>query len=873
MNKSQSIQPIQFFWEKVGFTPNPSQEEAILHTDGPLFLTAGPGSGKTRVLLWRTLNLLVYHGVSPDEIFLSTFTEKAALQLKDGLRSILGLITNVTGQPYDISGMSIGTVHSICQNLLSDRRFSQDHSRRRAPILIDELAQYFKIYNRNFWKELLLAGGHDDEEAGQRAINQYLIGKDIYSRHVAVTNCISLFNRLSEENINPDTIRTKNKDLQSLIYMYAKYKESLTVDERIHQVDFSLLQQKAFDAFSVYNRSGHVFKHIIIDEYQDTNSIQELIFFELAKGHKNICVVGDDDQALYRFRGATVENLVEFEDRCNRHLEVKPRRIDLNINYRSRKNIVDFYTSFIDQIDWADSKQKSKYYRIVDKKIKAHSKDVHPSVVVSTKAKGEEVYAEVARFVKLLYTQGKISDYNQVAFLFPSMKSMGSMNTRVHGYQVALEAEDIPFYSPRAGRFLEVEEAVAIFGLFQKIFGSPLHRYRGQSTQGMRAFQDWLRGCETRADELMENDKHLTEYINDRKNELETVTNDYQTLLAHCEKKKIDLKLPFKPGMSQVFSGISGLSLRAQKHLSSHYFNQAVKRRFDENDPYRVSYVLNRVTSVDWSILDLFYQLNGFEYFRDMYKLAEKGLDEGPVCNLGLITQYLARFMDDNSPVITGSFLIENRFVNRFFSSFIYAIFRLGESEFEYSDDPFPKGRVPFLTIHQAKGLEFPVVVLGSVYKEDREAPVIETIIRQILKKEGEPLDRIGQFDNMRMFYVALSRAKNLLILPRYTHGKGASETFKNIFDQSNLPEISKFDLNTIPSSEYHDEELGKTYSYTGDYLLYNKCPRNYMFFKKYGFVPSRSQTMFFGRLVHQTIEDLHHHVMSKHENERQQHV
>src|SRR4030042_3606345 len=102
-------------WAKTGFKPNDNQKEAILHIDGPLFLTAGPGSGKTRVLLWRTLNLIVFNDVKPEEIFLSTFTEKAALQLKDGLRSLLGLVTNQTGQPYDISAMSIGTVHSICR--------------------------------------------------------------------------------------------------------------------------------------------------------------------------------------------------------------------------------------------------------------------------------------------------------------------------------------------------------------------------------------------------------------------------------------------------------------------------------------------------------------------------------------------------------------------------------------------------------------------------------------------------------------------------------------------------------------------------------------------------------------------------------------
>ena len=141
---------IDDLFNQKGFIPNDNQLRAILHTDGPLLLTAGPGSGKTRVLLWRTLNLIVFHKVKPEEIFLSTFTEKAALQLKDGLRSLLGLVTNVTGQPYDISGMSIGTVHSICRQIITDRRFSNKRQEKLL-LLFDELSQYFKVYNRRFW--------------------------------------------------------------------------------------------------------------------------------------------------------------------------------------------------------------------------------------------------------------------------------------------------------------------------------------------------------------------------------------------------------------------------------------------------------------------------------------------------------------------------------------------------------------------------------------------------------------------------------------------------------------------------------------------------------------------------------------------------
>jgi DNA helicase-2/ATP-dependent DNA helicase PcrA len=109
-------------WKQADFKPNDSQREAILHTEGPLFLPAGPGSGKTRVLLWHAINLIANHYVAPQDIYLSTFTEKAALQLRDGLRAMLGAVTAVTNKPYDISKMYVGTVHSLCQRLLRDRR-------------------------------------------------------------------------------------------------------------------------------------------------------------------------------------------------------------------------------------------------------------------------------------------------------------------------------------------------------------------------------------------------------------------------------------------------------------------------------------------------------------------------------------------------------------------------------------------------------------------------------------------------------------------------------------------------------------------------------------------------------------------------------
>lgn len=856
---------IEDYWKKARFTPNTEQRKAILHTEGPLFITAGPGSGKTRVLLWRALNLIVFHDVPPQEIFLSTFTEKAAKQLQDGLRNLLGMVTNETGKPYDISRMSIGTVHSLCQKLLVDRRFNPEHERRRAPILIDELSQYFRVYNRVYWKQLIEAGGFDDEEAAQRTINQYFIGRDLYSRHEAVKNCLSAFNRFSEESLDPESVETEDPTLKAVIAMYARYRADLQDGNGVHYVDFALLQQSAYRYFLASDAATKVFSHVIVDEYQDTNAIQERIYFRLAAGSGNICVVGDDDQALYRFRGATVENLVQFESRCEKYLGHRPSRIDLSINYRSRSPIVEFCRNFIDRIDWSDPSDPDLFHRIHDKRIQAFRTDDGVSVVATTLQKAESVYEEIAIFVKRLKETGAIGDYNQVAFLFPSMKgSVDGMNSRVHGFIEAFERLDIPYYAPRAGRFLEVPESMVVFGLFQRVFGSPALRGRTEASGGMREFQNWLATSKARADEVCSSDRGLQAFLKDRGEEVAAAAADYSIMKNYCEKKGIVLKDAIPAGYTQELARQSGLSLRTQKALQSHSVNQFLRRRHDAGDPVTYGYLLNRVTALDWSVLDLFYQISGFEHFRAAYNGAETGVDEGPICNLGLITQYLARFMEQYSPILTGQILSNGTFVNLFYSSFLYALFRLGESEYEDSDDPFPKGRVPFLTVHQSKGLEFPVVVLGSVFRNEYGAPPLECAIRALLGKQGEPLERISKFDSMRLFYVALSRAKNLLVLPRYTHAKAASPEFKTIFGEGALQELSRFEISTLPASKSEANDLGKTYSYTGDYLMYKKCPRNYMIYRQYGFVPSRGQTMFFGRLIHETIEDIHNLVMAK---------
>ncbi len=472
-SKVKNTISLEQLWRDAEFNPNDEQKEAIRYVDGPLYLPAGPGSGKTRVLLWRTLNLIVFHNIKPEEIFLSTFTEKGAFQLREGIRALLGSVTTKTNTHFDISKMYVGTVHSLCRRLIVDRRFSVTRQRRRVPLLLDELAQYLYLYQRARWSQLTHSVGFNDD--ANECINKYFDGRGSKSKHYAVMNCIALFNRLSEECINPRQAKVKTNDgnLKTQLDLYEEYLKTLNEPKPNGTVDLSLLQQCALNVLTEQPNSNSIFKHVIIDEYQDTNPIQERLFFDLARGHKNICVVGDDDQGLYRFRGATVENFVQFPARCKKELGIKPYEIKLINNYRSRQRIVAFYNQFINRWDWTkngNGNRTGKTYFRIEKEIKATRRDVGPSVVVSTPGNPDIVCPEIAGIVHKLLNVGTVSDPNQIAFVFPSLKSV-SVKKMIE----ALQAKGLKVYAPRAGRFLEVPEAEDMFAILVRILGKPKH--------------------------------------------------------------------------------------------------------------------------------------------------------------------------------------------------------------------------------------------------------------------------------------------------------------------------------------------------------------------------------------------------------------
>lgn len=850
----------KLFAEK-DFTPNEAQYKAITHIEGPLFLTAGPGSGKTRVLLWRTLNLIVFHDVQPNEIFLATFTEKAALQLKEGLQGLLSIASKYTHKPYDIAEMYVGTLHSLCQKLLSDRRFSEGMARSRRPVIMDELDQHFFVADSTNWKTLLEASGFDTSnmlDAYYKINTWFGMTMEKGSKTNTVKNCIAFFNRMSEEDFSDKDLKLSNADdvETALLKMTIKYREMLR-GEYADKVDFSCLQQRAYQYVSAQLLAGTVFQHVIVDEYQDTNTIQKKIYMQLASGNKNICVVGDDDQALYRFRGATVENLVDFENICEKEIGIKPTRIDLNINYRSRKQIVDTYTTFIEGTDWKNPDRPDQYYRIPDKNIVAHSTDTKTSVLLES-GKKEDVTKNIVALIKKIKEEGKITDYNQCALLFPSLSAAAEKE-----FEQAFKDAGIPFYAPRANSILNTEEFLVVFGIYAKIFNVEAKPDDAKG-QGRKNFQNWLQRALIKAEEIISEDKNLEDLIIEKLTEIELAKRNYRIMANYCEEKQIPFTNKAFSQTTRVLSAISNLDEPVKRALNGKNLNDFLTKKNNEGKPLTVGYVLSRVTALDWTLLDLFYQLNTFNWFVEKYDKAERGEEDSALYNFGMITKYLSKFMEMHSPILSGKNFQQNAMGSQFFTSYLYTLYRLGETEYEDSDDPFPKGCVPFLTVHQSKGLEFPVVVLASCRHNNRNARPLDVLVRKMFTEQNrlpdmaEPLDRMDEYDTMRMFYVALSRAKNLLIMAQFKGaGQSTYHAMDHLFTEQQFANCSQLHVEELPDSKDKSEQMAHVYTYTGDYLPYKNCPRNYMAFHKYDFVPSRSQTMFFGSLVHQSIEDL----------------
>ncbi len=292
-------------------TLNPEQQRAVYHDKGPLLILAGAGSGKTRVLTHRIAYLIEERDVNPYNILAITFTNKAAKEMRERVDKIVG---------YGSENIWVSTFHSTCVRIL--RRF------------IDTIgfSRSFTIYDG------------DDQKTLMREICKYL---NIDTKKTNERAILSVISKAKDELISPDEFaRNAGRDANQLRYAqaYTEYQKRLRQSNALDFDDLIYRTVELFqtnpDALEFYQNR---FKYIMVDEYQDTNTAQFRLIHMLANGinnygeHEyNLCVVGDDDQSIYKFRGANIFNILNFE-RAYQNTTV----IKLEQNYRSTGNILN----------------------------------------------------------------------------------------------------------------------------------------------------------------------------------------------------------------------------------------------------------------------------------------------------------------------------------------------------------------------------------------------------------------------------------------------------------------------------------------------------------------------------------------------------
>lgn len=756
---------------------NDNQREVAVTIDRPVLVIAGPGSGKTKTLVERVLYLIVEKEVKPEKIFIATFTEKAAKELITRISNkLLELEIRV-----NLHEMFIGTLHSIFLRILEDYRpFTR---LKRNYKMLDQFDQQYFIYQRM--------------RAFEKVEDFSVLIDKTTSRWNKAEKIVVLLNKISEEYLDVDTLLESNdiavKVLGGLYQCYT------TLLEESNAVDFSAIQTEMYKLIDsqpeILQELQDKIAYIMIDEYQDTNTIQEMILLKLAESHHRICAVGDDDQGLYRFRGASIRNILEFarnfqNDEC--------KKVYLSTNYRSHPDIVNFSKMWIEGCEW---EYEDEVFRF-EKNIVPDNREFtdNPAVIkVSGEVEKDNWHEQIYEFICALKDGGKITDLNQIAFIFSGVKS--EKTVRLAGF---LESKGIYVYSPRSNLFFQRDEIRFLIGAFVFLFPQ-FQEVRKWDDNAHLKIWDYYDEC------LLEFGKELRKEEN-------------RDLAVFCAKKG--------------------------------------------------KYHLNLTENTNYSFSGLFFQLLQFPFFSRFVDvdLNSAVFDVRPAYNLGLFSCLLNKYEYLHNISIFSKEKI-NDIVTGFFNQYLRFLVDGGISEYEDFEGHAPSGCVSFLTVHQSKGLEFPVVIadsLGSVPRKSYDA--LDEILQNnyYRKPPFEPLEQTKYYDFYRLYNVAFSRAMDLLVLScqeKEGRGRSPSKYFENVYKKAVSWKDPSFDMDKLTLRKVGSGDIKNQYSFTSHILLYENCARQYRFFKELEFAPVRKGAIIFGNLVHQTIEDIHRAVLK---NERE---
>ncbi|MBR2273853.1 MAG: UvrD-helicase domain-containing protein [Alphaproteobacteria bacterium] len=361
-----ALKPVPEFLDDL----NPEQKEAVLKTEGPLLVLAGAGTGKTKVLTTRLAYILNNNNVRPWNCLVVTFTNRAANEMKERVRQFIGDTVN---------SVWLGTFHSICVKIL-----------RKYPHLVG-LKPNFTIL------------GEDDQK---RVIKKILQERNIDEKQYAPQAILEKISRWKDKGYSVKALETELKNNVTVL-IYKDYQERLL---ELNCVDFGdillyvLNMLMNTDNKAILDEYQERFRYIMVDEYQDTNVTQYLLLRLLSQKYRNICCVGDDDQSIYSWRGAEIENILKFNEDFPEATTIRLER-----NYRSTANILTAASAVISH----NAKRLGKTLKVAEKSPVSDCKN-EKIKVVSTYSGDDEAKYVAQQILNLKYHN---IDYEQMAVL------------------------------------------------------------------------------------------------------------------------------------------------------------------------------------------------------------------------------------------------------------------------------------------------------------------------------------------------------------------------------------------------------------------------------------------------------------------------
>ena len=712
---------------------NEVQHEAVTQpVQSILHIVAGPGSGKTTVLVLRALYLVLVEDTLPDNILLTTFTRRAARELRSrwldwGQKLLTVLDTDHDLSRIDLNRCTIDTLDSTIHGLLSDFR----EAGLAPPDVADETASRL-IFKRKFFQ----ARYYQDQDLLNGLLSRYTFeGQAPHNQGTALRVTKTLVERLVQDRVDLQSYRSEGDAEDAIVEMLNSYQQEAN---ETNTFDYALLQEHFLSRL----RNGTLgawtnqLDALLIDEYQDTNPLQEAIYFSIIEASQpSVTVVGDDDQAMYRFRGGSVELFTDFASRCSEATGRSVSRIDMVRNFRSRPEIVTFVNRHISlDPEFQDARVQPPKPPIVPIR---ESKDI--PVLGMFRSDEETLASDLSDLLQEFLTQRSLrlgnsdlevslpdeGDLGDFVFLGHSVSEVAyarynsELAVRFPGIlREQMDLRGMQIFNPR-GQALRVIESVSI------LLGLVLHAIdpNGTTANGMR------------------------------------LTNEASYFLGQWRDSAREF-LDTRPAL--VSNRIEPFIRGWQKVSRGHTADGSLS---------------------EFPVLELIFTLMSFlpDFQRDPEHQVWLEAITRVVAGSSQASPYGMRLLQNVNRRDHGEHVKRSR------ESLIRdALVPIAEDEMEVDEDimpSVPRDRLQLMTIHQAKGLEFPLVIVdvGTRFKinhakqrfrrfPDIQSNVVtaeddlEPHLEGPLRGHRSGIDRT--FDDLvRLFYVAYSRAQCALLL------------------------------------------------------------------------------------------------------------